>query len=327
MYTFDLTVHRAAARQSLLFDRSLSVEIEPGLRGLVDGWLPRLSSAPGIACDTGGAFIRVAYGAASEMPPLGAAPTMRLGSVAAWVVERTSSVLLSGLHGCSGRVDLVSQHAELFGPIAPSAGAGEDLQSMLTIAAAMLLGRMRRALVHSAAVVAPDGGGWLLVGDAQAGKSTTCVTLITAGWDYLSDDQVVLHPTHDGRSAWLEGWPRPFHIDEGWPSGVPMHRRLAADPASFGPGRWRRTAPLAGLVFPRVEPSARTQLTPLAPADALARLVRQTPWLLADRGAARDVLDLLRGASSRRAYELRLGLDTYANAGRLAQRLRPLEAA
>ena len=323
--TLDFTAH-LPGRQSLLFDRSLSVEIEPGLRGLVDGWLPRLSSAPGIAHE-GGAFIRVAYGAAAELPPAGVAPTMRMGGVAAWVIEGTSHVLLNGAHGCSGQVDLVGQHAELFGPIAPTPGAAEDLQGMLTVAAALLLGRLRRALVHAAAVVAPDGGGWLLVGDAHAGKSTTCVTLISAGWDYLADDQVVLHPTADGRSAWLEGWPRAFHIDEGWPTGVPMQRRLAADPASFGPGRWRRTAPLAGLVFPRVEPAARTQLTRLAPADAFARLVRQTPWLLADRGAAHAVLELLRAAGGRRAYELRLGLDTYANAGRLAQRLRPLEAA
>ncbi|HKG93483.1 MAG TPA: hypothetical protein VKA84_16365, partial [Gemmatimonadaceae bacterium] len=85
----DLVAH-LAGRQSLLFDRSLSVEVEPGLRALVDGWLPRLSSAPGIAHD-GGAFIRVAYGAAAEMPPAGASPTMRFGPVAAWVVERTST--------------------------------------------------------------------------------------------------------------------------------------------------------------------------------------------------------------------------------------------
>lgn len=52
-------------------------------------------------------------------------------------------------------------------------------------------------------------------------------------------------------------------------------------------------------------------------ADALARLVRQSPWLLADPPAARDVLSLLRDIARRPVFMLRLGRDSYRDPERL----------
>ena len=67
-----------------------------------------------------------------------------------------------------------------------------ELQGALTLSSALLLGRIGRALIHAAAVVDPFDRGWLLVGDSHAGKTTTCATLISAGWRFVADDQVVL---------------------------------------------------------------------------------------------------------------------------------------
>src|SRR5690606_33365128 len=100
---------------------------------------------------------------------------------------------------------------------APTACA--DLYSMLTLSAALLLGRLERTPIHAAAVVAPNGQALLLAGDARVGKSTTTVNLITAGWDYLSDDQIVLERA--GADLRVEGWPRLFYLDEGWEAGTP----------------------------------------------------------------------------------------------------------
>src|SRR3989441_8434802 len=98
-----------------------------------------------------------------------------------------------------------------------------DLYSMLTISAALLLARLERALVHAAAVVAPDGHAWLLAGDARSGKSTSCATLAAAGWGYVSDDQVVLAAREDGVE--VEGWLRPFHLDRNGEGGEPTGER------------------------------------------------------------------------------------------------------
>jgi hypothetical protein len=45
--------------------------------------------------------------------------------------------------------------------------------------------------------------------------------------------------------------------------------------------------------------------------DAIAGLVRQSPWLLADPVAAPDVLGLLKTMALKPAYRLSLGLDSF----------------
>src|SRR5213078_512204 len=59
--------------------------------------------------------------------------------------------------------------------------------------------------------------------------------------------------------------------------------------------------------------------------NALARLVRQTPWLLACRRTAPAVLALLTRAVADGAFSLRLGRDTYRDAARLAASLGALD--
>lgn len=297
------------------------MEVVPELLRAATLWLPLLPEDT--PADPAGAVVRVLACPPFEGSSPGAlpsAPTMRMGNVAAWL-EGDRGVL-DGTSGFRGVVELASGSAELRVP--PVAGAALsdpaawDLFSAATLAVALLLGRTGRALAHAAAVVGPDGRAWLLVGDSHAGKTTTSANLLQAGWRYVSDDQVVLYRAADGELC-VEGWPRPFHLDEGWEGGAPLHRRGTTDPRERWPGRWMRTAPLGGLLFPRVEADQPTARARLPASDALARLLRQSPWLLADRGAAPRVLRLLQEAASLPAYELRLGLDTYADPARLVR--------
>ncbi len=291
----------------LLADGVLLLEVERDLLPLVESWLP-LALADSLPPNTGSARIALRVGAADHVGQGVGPPTLVLGSVAGWVDEAGQIVLLRGTAGdCKGVVRLGEGRAEL-------RGTG-DLYSMLTLASALLLGRSGRALVHAAAAVAPDGGAWLLVGDARSGKSTTCASLVTLGWDYLTDDQLVLSDSEGAVVA--TGWLRPFHLDEGWATGQATGLRRTVLAGWLGPGRWRPSAPVAGLLLPLVEPERPTQLTPLSPAEALAGLVRQSPWLLADRVAATTVLGILRGAAGHPAYRLRLGLDAYQDPERL----------
>ncbi|HEX6913418.1 MAG TPA: hypothetical protein VF142_23640, partial [Longimicrobium sp.] len=264
-----------------------------------------------------GAVIRVlpAEGAAPRAP----APhrTLHLGGVDAWV--EGDFAVFAGAAEAWGAVDLAGGVAEL--RVAEGAEASVSamwaLYSCCTLSAALLLGRMGRALAHAAAVTPPDGRAWLLVGDARAGKTTTCANLTTAGWRYLSDDHVVLWRDGEGRVA-VEGWPRPFHLDVGYHAGRVDRQRGETDPRDRWPGGWRRTARLAGMLFPRVQADAPTALEPAEPGGALAGLLRQSPWLLADRGAAPRVLHLLRDTALLPAHGLRVGLDTYTDPARLA---------
>lgn len=302
----------------LLRDGALHLEAAPDLLPLIAHWLPLLPYEERTP-HPHGSVVRVVRGDPHKPPA--APPALRLGTADAWV-EGDAAVLAGKSAGCSGGVDLRAGTAELRAPNGASGDTvGWELYSMASLACALLLNRMGRTLAHAGGVVAPDGGAWLLVGDTHAGKSTTVANLLRCGWGYVSDDNVVL--ARGGGGIEVEGWPRHFHMDEGWAAGAPLGRRGAIDPRERWPGQWTDAAPLAGLLFPRVEPAQPTELAPLAAGGALTGLLRQSPWLLADRGSAPAVLALLRDAAARPAFTLRLGLDSYADPPLLAERLRP----
>lgn len=306
----------------LLHDGRLRVEVHPRLLPFMARWLPL------VPADTpphpAGAVIRVLPADAPPPPHPAGERTLGIGGMDGWIEDARARI--AGASGVHGAVALAEGTAELRAPLDGDRSAvAIDLYSACNLCCALLLGRMRRALAHAAAVAPPGGGAWLLVGDSRAGKTTTCANLVSAGWSYLSDDHVVLYRDAEGRVA-VEGLPRPFHLDEGWETGGIIQRRGNTDPHQRWPGAWRRTAPLAGLVFPGVEADAPTALAPLASADALAGLLRQSPWLLADRGAAPAVLALLREAALFPSHRLRLGLDTYADPALLAERVSSLRA-
>jgi hypothetical protein len=304
----------------LLEDGSLVVHVagDARLRERVGPWLPRVTHAPppGAAAR---AEIHVHAGAPADAPPAGP-PAMEMAGVAGWVLGET--VVFADAAGAVGaRVDLAARRADVRVRVDGAPAGTVEVVSTLTMVSALLVTRLGRALVHAAAVLPPGGGAWLLAGGSFSGKTSTCVTLIRGGWNWLSDDQVVLG--HAAGGVRVEGWPRRFNLDHGYAEGASQGVRSRVDPDRFGPGEWRGTAPLAGLLFPRVLGDHPTELVPLHPAGALGLLVRNAPWLLADAGGAPVVLPLLQQAARLPAYELRLGRDSYCDAKRLQSVLAP----
>ncbi|MFI5236051.1 MAG: hypothetical protein ACHQXA_10090, partial [Gemmatimonadales bacterium] len=138
-------------------------------------------------------------------------PTLSLFDVRCWVDGNQAE--LRDRSPASASIDLVcGQAAVALSPLGPDA-----TEPLLTVSAAFLLGRAGKALVHAAAVVDQAGRAWLLVGDSHAGKSSATATLLLGGWEYLSDDQVVVE--RRGEVLWAEGWRRAFNLDEGWSGG------------------------------------------------------------------------------------------------------------
>lgn len=308
-------------RWSLLADDSLTLQVDPPLLPAVEKWIPLRAQALGVGT-TAAATIDV-----RRLPPSTADPrvgfaTLRLGDVEARVDVESGQVSMVGPSGAQGTLDLERHRSEIRSATHPDEVAA-DLYSMLTIASALLLGRLGRTLLHAAAVVTPAGGAWMLVGDAHAGKTTTSLNLITSGWNYLSDDQVVVSPEGDD-SLSVEGWLRPFHLNAGWSAGRESSQRETVDPSSIGPGCWQRRAPLAGTLFLEIRPALPTKVERLGQADALAALVRQTPWLLADPVQAPTILSLLISAIQRPTFRLLLGRDTYRDGARLLECLQPV---
>jgi len=330
-----VTLGRSTTCLSLLHDAALLVDIDDELLESVRVWLPLHAEATSATqSPANGATIEVraatvdddAVHARPDDEAAPGAPTLVLFAGVKAHEAAGDVIVLRSRAAVAGRISLAERRARIScASVArddvPSTQRATDLYSMLTLSAAFLVGRLGAALVHAGAVVDPDGRAWLLVGDTHAGKTTTCVSLVHAGWSFLADDQVVLR--RDGDAIVAEGWPRHAHLDEGWDESRVTGTRGALDLRARWGDRWRSRAPLGGLLFPRVVADAPTSVSPLHAAAAFAGLVRQSPWLMADRGAAPAVIELLRDACSRPSFALSLGRDSYARGDVLAARLGP----
>jgi hypothetical protein len=320
-----VTAH-PAQRFSLLHDDALVVSVDDALVPVVSRWLP-LHTRPAAAGESGGAVIDVVADASSATDDSRMVkPFVVFGGVRAFQ-DPDDAVALVPASAARGRIELGSRRARLDVPTTSrDAASGErieaDVYSMLTLSAAFLLGRIGGALIHAGCIVDPEGRAWLLVGDTHAGKTTTCVSLVAAGWRFLADDQVVLRAGSDGALG-VQGWPRHAHLDEGWAESIVTGTRGALDLRARWGDRWLSRAPLGGLLLPTVRAAEPTLAERVDAATSFTALVRQSPWLIADRGAAPAVMSLLRDAASRPAYALSLGRDSYARGETLAERLAP----
>lgn len=175
--------------------------------------------------------------------------------------------------------------------------------------------------LHAAGVVEPEtGAGLLFVGPSGSGKSTTATQLAAAGWQYLSDDTLLLcdagesvearalrrvfavsHPTTATRA--LAG--REEHLTA--PAYFDPHK-LRFEPESIFPGGFRESCVPRFVFFPAItrEPESRTRK--LSQAEAMARLIRMCPWAGYDKTSARAHLGTLaRLARQAEAHELLAG--------------------
>ncbi len=167
-----------------------------------------------------------------------------------------------------------------------------------------------------------DGTGLLLVGSSGSGKTTTSLTLIRQGWQYLSDDAVLLshEQNHEQRTVKVSAFRQGFsctpetlkHFPELNGSrefGDPGGKRIVYLENSFTP-----TCTPSLLVFPRVTAEDVTHLRPLTSAQRLIRLCQQSAGTMTDVTVSQGQLELLRTlVRQTRSFVLCLGRDALAH--------------
>lgn len=300
----------------LLHDGALELIVEPELESAVRPWLPAPPRARAVHGERH-AWIQVGRDL-PERPPRLNGHTLTAGRVIVWVDASAGTAYMeSNAADCAGLVDLAGRTAILGAdPAAP--GLAATMSMMLAVTSALLVGRLGRAMIHAGAVVDPlSGAAWLLIGDSRAGKSSTTATLVSAGWKYLSDDSITVF-SDDEHGLAVDGWVQPFHLDSGWEEGVPTGYRRSMQLETFGEQAWQPTARIAGVFFPRVDADAPSVANLVSPADALSRIIRQSPWVMADSIVAPTTLLLLTALAQCRCAELRLGRDSFGKPERLA---------
>jgi hypothetical protein len=172
---------------------------------------------------------------------------------------------------------------------------------LLTIAVVETMKRFDRFPLHAAGL-ALAGKGVLIPGASGAGKSTTSVTLVRAGFDFLSDDTVFLTSSPDD-DLWVAGFPDEVDVTEHTVARIPELGHLAG--TALLPGREKYSfrvedvfgvTPLPGcrpsvLLAPQVVDGPASELEPLAPSEALMALLPNV--LLTDPVASQAHLDML----------------------------------
>jgi hypothetical protein len=187
-------------------------------------------------------------------------------------------------------------------------------QLLLTIGIMETFKRFGRFPLHAGAL-ARRGRGILLPGTSGAGKSTTTVALVRAGFDFLADDTVFLSTSTSapadpwsatgGTDVAVTGFPDQVDVSERTAAMVPELRPLLEQPLLpgrkkhsfriedvFGSRIVEQCRPVA-LVFPRVVPGRRSSTEPLGASEALRALVPDL--LLTEPVATQAHLDMLGG--------------------------------
>ncbi len=173
---------------------------------------------------------------------------------------------------------------------------------LLTVALVETMKRFDRFPLHAAAL-ALGGKGVLVPGASGAGKSTTSVTLVRAGFDFLADDTVFL--TRPTDHLWVEGFPDEVDVTENTVGRIPELSHLSGAPLL--PGRDKYSfrveevfgiTPLVGcrpafLIAPQVVDQPGSELEPLSASQAFMALVPNV--LMTDPVASQAHLDMLAG--------------------------------
>jgi hypothetical protein len=298
-------------QRHLLPDDSVLLDVDRRLERAVSSWVA-LDGCRGNGGDGGAQwasrlYVHHAPMAGADPPPR--PPTLRVGAVGVWLPHESGGRAQLGAAEChfAGSVDLQWRQAALVTD--GSDAAAPHLHTALTLATALLLGRLGRALVQAAAVVQPGGRAWLLTDPERVGCLAAAFARLTqAGWPGLAIHRVVLR--QDGESGAVAV------------VGLPEREGVAGTDAG-----WTRhvgSAELAGVIVLRSTPPEPTVLVRMAEADLLTALTPESPWLRLDRSGAAGVLRALQTGLRLPTFELRQGLDTYADRGRLAEVLEAL---
>ena len=184
---------------------------------------------------------------------------------------------------------------------------------------------------HSAAVVPPGyDKAVLIAGPSGSGKSTLTLQLAARGWNYLSDDTVLLHADEHGLEAYalrkLFGLRShtisALQLSHLAPTVTAREVKTRVSPENLFPsGQITRARPGA-IVFPIITQEMTTQILRVSSADAMTRLLRLCPWAGYDKPTATKHLRLLAQlAGDCIGFDLLAGTDVLEKSGSVAELL------
>lgn len=170
----------------------------------------------------------------------------------------------------------------------------EVLAQVISQAFSAVLRRSGLFELHSGGVVPPEHDKAVLIAGASgSGKSTLTWQLTACGWDYLSDDTLLIGEGREGIEAW--GLRRFFALTADTIAAVRLPQLPAAEvslrkqrftPQDFFPSAQIHCAPPGAIVFPTISFEKESRVRSLRPSETMARLLRLCPWASYDKPTA-----------------------------------------
>jgi len=298
---------RPAAQRSyavagrLLFVQSFHRHLTARIERLFAGWQLTPVSTPDRNPD-----INISFFSSEDLPPIPSGPELsefevahggRLYAAADFFYLTFENSLL-----------LLEQDDRVCVSVFIRAANDVELGRVTSFAVCAALRRFGLFELHAAGVVAPDTNeGVLIVGPSGSGKSTLTLKLATAGWGYLSDDQLLLSTVD--KEVGARGFRSLFALAPATTVG-PDGFKSCFEPADVF------TAPAVSCVAPRfvffasISGLRETQISPLDPMETMTRLIRACPWATYDSAVAGPHLQLLsRLAHQAQGFDLSAGTD------------------
>ncbi|MBI5290971.1 MAG: hypothetical protein HY872_03730 [Chloroflexi bacterium] len=170
------------------------------------------------------------------------------------------------------------------------------------------------------------GGAVLIVGHIGAGKTTTGMALLNAGWKLLSNDSPIITAAAEVLSypGLLAAYPDTlarFETTAALATGE--RKKITVTAERLWPDVWRDRAPAAAIVFPQIEGRMDHALEPVSQPEALRLILPHAieQWDRAMIPAHLAALNAL--VQSAPAYRLRLGPEVSTIPERLARTCAP----
>jgi hypothetical protein len=182
--------------------------------------------------------------------------------------------------------------------VAPERWAAEEREGLVFLLASEVLRATRVYPLHAAAVER-DGRAVLILGSSGAGKSTSLLSLMQAGWRCLSDDHPLICDTTDGPR--VLSWPARLELTAetarlvGGLSEVRVRtgeRKLWLYPEELGAGVAGASAAPVLLLFPKVVDWPVSSVEAVSSRFALEELLR-LGMVVVDRETAAHQFSLL----------------------------------
>lgn len=193
----------------------------------------------------------------------------------------------------------------------------------------LLVRRARCTFLHANALYPAAWGadaGVLLVGDCGSGKTSLTLSLITAGWRYITDDTVLLQLNEPVNSIQAHAVRRGFACTEQtlaqWPwlaalvaDGMALNRqKTLVDPDPLYPASFAPACAPRVLCFPHISRMAQSQVRPLTRTQSFTALLGQPHnGLLSEPTFTGALFTLFRGlVEQTESYRLDLGWDVFS---------------